>query len=69
MMIELNKHGFLNLLKFNLSFDEDSNINSFVSIVSNGFISEFLSANEVYLDDRNQITDGSQIYGSVKPLN
>ena len=68
MLIELNKCGMKNLIKLNMVFDEDSTIDSFKSIIDSVFLNQFLSANEVFIDENNQITDGSQIYGLVRQL-
>ncbi len=66
MELELNNYGFFNLVKPEMTFDY--NVNSFRTRIDAEGLSKFLSANEIFLDDKKQITDGSHIFGTITYL-
>jgi hypothetical protein len=63
MELELNNFGFFNLAKPEMVFD--FNVNSFKTKIDQISLSKFLSMNEVFLNEKRQITDGSHVYGII----
>lgn len=67
MELELNNSGFKNLIKMNFLLERlvNSEPNSFRIYLNNIELKNFLSINEISINEFNQVTDGSVVFGKV----